>query len=86
MYRLEALDVTVLLEGGKDDVEEPESEEAICGDLLAGGGTAQLTASNLGITANKRQKIKVSMGSLFYFTNLDKMLRYFICQSVNLIE
>jgi len=48
--------VTVLLEGGKDDVEEPESEEAVCGDLLAGGGTAQLTAGNLGITADDEEE------------------------------
>ena len=50
-HRLEALNVAVLLEGRENDVEEPEAEETVSGDLLARRWTAQLTASNLGTTA-----------------------------------
>jgi len=53
--RLEAFYVAVLLKGRKNDVEEPEAEEAISGDFLTRRRTAQLTAGNLGATADDEE-------------------------------
>ena len=50
-YRLEALDMTILLERREDDIEEPEAEEDTRGKLLSRLRTAQLSTGNLGVTA-----------------------------------
>ena len=52
--------MAILLESGEDNVEEPESKEAVSGDLLARVRATQLAATNRGITTRER-KTKASM-------------------------
>lgn len=53
---LEALDVAILLQRGKNDVKEPESEEHAGRNLLAERRSAQLATGHLGATADYEEE------------------------------